>query len=165
MGRARGTGFEKGFKVSSPPVLLADANIFLRFLRNDHPEHSAGAKKLIEAAISGVVVLRVPEIVVADVFYTLTAPQMKIPRPTAARQLAALLQQTGIEILNRADVLETLTLCEIKNVDYGDAALMVEARREKLAIVSYDQDFAKAPEIKALTPIQWLEHEQKRRTS
>jgi predicted nucleic acid-binding protein len=151
--------------MSSPPILLADANILLRFLRNDHPEHSAGAKRLIEAAVSGLVVLRVLEIVVADTFYTLTAPQMKIPRAAAARQLAALLQQTGIEILNRTHVLEALSLCEIKNIDYGDAALMVEARREKLPIVSYDRDFAKAPEIKAFTPIWWLEHEQKRRSS
>ena len=80
----------------APVLMLADANVFLRFLRNDHPQHSAASKKLIEEAAAGTVILRVPEIVVADIFYTLTAPLMKIPRPAAARQLAALLHQAGM---------------------------------------------------------------------
>ena len=33
-----------------PVVMLADANVFLRFLRNDHPEHSPAAKEVIEQA-------------------------------------------------------------------------------------------------------------------
>jgi len=63
-----------------PVVMLTDANVFLRFLRNDHPQHSPAAKKLIEEAAASRVILQVPEIVVADIFYTLTAPMMKIPR-------------------------------------------------------------------------------------
>ena len=108
-----------------PVLMLADANVFLRFLRNDHPKHSPAAKEVIEQAAAGEVILRVPEIVVADIFYTLTAPMMKIPRATAARQLAALLQQPGIDVENRKQVLDTLGHCEAKNIDYGDAALIV----------------------------------------
>jgi len=142
-----------------PVVLLADANIFLRFLRNDHAEHSPAAKKVIAEAAAGSVVLRVLEIVVADIFYTLTAPMMRIPRATAARQLAALLQQPGMDIENRTRVLDILTLCETMNIDYGDAALMVAARvaTPAMPILSYDQDFRKAPEITAFSPLDWLE--------
>lgn len=142
--------------MSAPPILLADANVFLRFLRNDHPEQSAETRKLFEAAAEGRVVLRVPEIVVVDTFYTLTAPRMGVPRIAGARQLAALLQQPGIEVKDRARVLEILSLCELKNIDYCDASLIVEARREKLEIVSYDRDFAKAPEVSAVSPPEWL---------
>lgn len=140
-----------------PVVLLSDANVFLRFLRNDHPEHSPAAKEVMEQAAGGEVILRVPEIVVADIFYTLTAPVMKIPRAPAARQLAALLQQPGIEVENRKRVLDTLGLCETKNIDYGDAALIVFARStvQRLPILSYDQDFAKAPDITAFSPVEW----------
>lgn len=142
-----------------PVVMLADANVFLRFLRNDHTEHSPAAKEVIEQAADGEVILRVPEIVVADIFYTLTAPMMKIPRATAARQLAALLQQPGIDFENRKQVLETLSLCETKNIDYGDAALIVFARSTvlQLPILSYDQDFAKVPDITAFSPLEWLQ--------
>jgi predicted nucleic acid-binding protein len=142
-----------------PVVMLADANVFLRFLRNDHPEHSPAAKEVIERAADCEVILRVPEIVVADIFYTLTAPMMKIPRATAARQLAALLQQPGIDVENRKQVLETLSLCETKNIDYGDAALIVLAKStvQPLPILSYDQDFRKVPEITAFSPVEWLQ--------
>jgi predicted nucleic acid-binding protein len=137
-----------------PVVMLADANVFLRFLRNDHAEHSPAARKLMEEAVAGTVILRVPEIVVADIFYILTAPMMKIPRAPAARQLSALLQQPGMEIENRSRVLDILSLCEAKNIDYGDAALIVAA--QVMPILSYDQDFRKVPEITAFSPVDWL---------
>lgn len=142
-----------------PIVMLADANVFLRFLRNDHPEHSAAAKRIIEEAAAGTVILQVPEIVVADIFYTLTAPMMKIPRAAAARQLAALLHQPGIDVENRHHVFNILGVCESNNIDYGDAALIVAAQNttQKLPILSYDKDFAKVPEITAFSPIEWLQ--------
>jgi len=142
-----------------PVVMLADANVFLRFLRNDHPEHSAAAKRLMEEAAAGAVMLRVPEIVVADIFYTLTAPMMKIPRAAASRQLAALLQQAGMEVENRSRVFDILALCETTNIDYGDAALIVFAQSagQELPILSYDQDFRKVPEITAFSPVEWLQ--------
>jgi predicted nucleic acid-binding protein len=139
-------------------VLLADANVFLRFLRNDHLEHSPAAKRVMEQAVAGEIILRVPEIVVADIFYTLTAPVMKIPRAAAARQLSALLQQSGIEVENRTRVLDILSLCEARNIDYGDAALIVLAQTtEPLPILSYDQDFRKEPAVTAFSPLEWLQ--------
>ena len=142
-----------------PVVMLADANVFLRFLRNDHAEHSPAAKRLIEEAAAGMVILRVPEIVVADIFYTLTAPMMKIPRADASRQLAALLQQSGLEIENRSRVFDILALCETKNIDYGDAALIVFAQgaAQELPILSYDKDFRKVPGVTAFSPLDWLQ--------
>jgi len=142
-----------------PVILLADANVFLRFLRNDHPEHSPAARRVMEQAAAGDVILRVQEIVVADVFYTLTAPVMKIPRTTAARQLSALLQQPGIDVENRHKVFDILSLCETKNIDYGDAALIVFAQSttQPLPILSYDQDFKKEPAVNAFSPVEWLQ--------
>jgi len=142
--------------MSAPEVMLADANIFLRFLRDDHPDHSPAARKLIEAAARGRVILRVQEAVVADIFYTLTAPRMGVARPLGARQLAALLQHPGIDLQDKNRILEILNVCETKNIDYCDAAIIVEARDKKLRIVSYDRDFAKAPDVTAVSPIEWI---------
>jgi predicted nucleic acid-binding protein len=101
----------------------------------------------------------VPEIVVADIFYTLTAPMMKIPRAVAARQLSALLLQPGMDVDNRSRVLDILALCETWNIDYGDAALIVFAQSAtpELPILSYDRDFGKVPEITAFSPMDWLQ--------
>jgi predicted nucleic acid-binding protein len=114
---------------------------------------------LIEEAAAGTVILRVPEIVVADIFYTLTAPMMKIPRATAARQLSALLQQPGIVVENRSRVLDILGLCETRNIDYGNAALIAFAQStvQPHPILSYDRDFGKVPEITAFSPVDWLQ--------
>ena len=140
-------------------VMLADANVFLRFLRNDHPQHSPAAKQLMEEAAASQVMLQVLKIVVADIFYTLTAPMMKIPRALAARQLAALLQQPGIDVENRHRVFNILGLCESRDVDYGDAALMVAAQgaTQKLPILTYDQDFTGVPDLTAFSPVEWLQ--------
>jgi len=142
-----------------PVVMLADANVFLRFLRNDNLEHSTAAKQVIQQAADAEVVLRVPEIVVADIFYTLTAPVMKIPRAAAAKQLSALLQQPGIEVENRSRVFDILSLCETKNIDYSDAALIVFAQSttQPLPILSYDRDFRKEPTVTAFSPVEWLQ--------
>ncbi|MDR3456503.1 MAG: hypothetical protein P4N60_03595, partial [Verrucomicrobiae bacterium] len=91
------------------------------------------------------------------IFYTLTAPMMKIPRSDAARQLAALLQQSGLEVENRSRVFDILALCETKNIDYGDAALIVLAQGAVQELLSYDQDFRKVPGITAFSPLDWLQ--------
>jgi predicted nucleic acid-binding protein len=142
-----------------PVTMLADANVFLRFLRNDHPRHSAAARQVMEEAAASRVILQVPEIVVADIFYTLTAPMIKIPRARAARQLAALLQQPGIEVENRHRVFNILARCEFRDVDYGDAALMVAAETAdpKLPVLTFDHDFTGVPGLTAFSPVEWLE--------
>jgi predicted nucleic acid-binding protein len=160
MGGQNRSYFKKGIEMSTPAVVLADANIFLRFLRNDHPTHSVAARTLMEAAAQGSVTFRVLEVVVVDIFYTLTAPRMGVARPLGARQLASLLQQPGMDVQDRTRILEILTICETKNIDYCDAALIVEARREKFPILSYDRDFAKAPDVAALSPIEWIKKHQ-----
>jgi predicted nucleic acid-binding protein len=139
--------------------MLVDANVFLRFLRNDHPQHSAAAKKLIEEAALGSVVLRVAENVVVDIFYALTGPLMKIPRPNAARKLVALLLQPGIDLDGRHRVFEILNICEKKDIDYGDAALVVAAQSptRNIPILSYERKFALVPEITTFSPVEWLQ--------
>jgi predicted nucleic acid-binding protein len=81
---------------------------------------------------------------------------MGVARPLGARQLAALLQQPGLDVQDKTRVFEILAVCETNNVDYGDAALIFEARREKLPIVSYDRDFEKVLDVTVLTPIAWV---------
>jgi len=89
----------------------------------------------------------------------LTAPGMKIPRAAAARQLCALLQQPGMDVENRSRVMDILGICEAKNIDYGDAALIVLAQSaaQPLPILSYDQDFRKDPSVTAFSPLEWLQ--------
>ncbi|HEY2880942.1 MAG TPA: hypothetical protein VGJ15_00880, partial [Pirellulales bacterium] len=60
-----------------------DANVLLRFLRNDHPRWSPRAARLIEQANRGDVELQVLSVTVAEVFYALKT-SYKVSRRLAA---------------------------------------------------------------------------------
>ena len=103
-----------------------DANIVLRFLRNDDPKQSPAARRLIERAKAGHVVLVLSAVTVAEVFYAFLT-SYKMARSDAARPLAALLRSSVFELENEARVLATLQHVEKLNVDFGDAYLAVTA--------------------------------------
>ena len=69
------------------------------------------------------------------------------------------MQQPGIDVENRKQVLDTLGLCETKNIDYGDAALIIFAQNtgQPLPILSDNKDFSKVPGITAFSPLEWLQ--------
>jgi hypothetical protein len=58
----------------------------------------------------------------------------------------------------RSRILDILTLCETRNIDYGDAALVAAAKgaMQPLPILSNDQDFRKVPAVTAFSPAAWL---------
>jgi predicted nucleic acid-binding protein len=123
-----------------------DANVVLRFLRNDDPKQSLAAKRLIESAKAGHVVLVLSAVTIAEVFYAFRA-SYKMSRPNAARHLGALLRSSVFELENETRVLDTLQHVEKLNVDFGDAYLAVTATESGDSIASFDQDFKKFPQI------------------
>ncbi|MDX6767450.1 MAG: PIN domain-containing protein [Candidatus Methylacidiphilales bacterium] len=127
--------------------LHLDANVILRFLRNDEPVQSAQARQLFTRAERRELDLAVSVLTLAEAFYALRA-SYKIPRPAAARLLANLLQ-TGIFLVEKEPlVLDALERVESKNVDFGDAMLAAEAFAEGVAIASFDLDFKRFKEVK-----------------
>ena len=56
-------------------------------------------------------------------------------------------------------VFDILAICETKNIDYGDAALIVAAQdaTQPIPILSYDLDFRKEPAVTAFSPVEWLQ--------
>ena len=72
-----------------PPVYQMDANVLLRFLRDDHKEYSRKARSLIARANAGELVLEVSAVTVAEIFYTLKSVY-HIDRRSAANTLAVL---------------------------------------------------------------------------
>lgn len=147
--------------MKGPVTMLTDANVFLRFLFNDQPQESAAAKQLFEEAAAGTIILRVPEIMVAEIFYSLTSAA--ISRQLAAKQLSALFHQCGIDLENRQRVFTILNTCEAKDIDYSDAAMVVASldTTTKMPILTSNPDFSKTPEITAFSPIDWLQKRRK----
>ncbi len=124
----------------SRPVHL-DANVILRFLRNDDPQQSPIAAELFKLAQSGELRLIVSPVIVLEVFYVLVKAYA-MPRPEAANILDTFLA-SGLVLCEdggiTADALKRITN---NKISFGDAYLVATAARAKQELVSFDQGIA-----------------------
>jgi predicted nucleic acid-binding protein len=128
-----------------------DANIVLRFLRNDDPRQSSAAKRLIETSQAGQAVLILSPVTIAEVFYAFRA-SYKMTRPDVATVLGNLLRTSVFEVEHEARVLDAMDRVKRSNVDFGDAYLAATAAESKESVASFDEDFRKFSDVKWHVP-------------
>ncbi|WP_019120801.1 PIN domain-containing protein, partial [Brevibacillus massiliensis] len=123
---------------------ILDTKIILRFLANDHPEHSAKAKSFFGQAVSGDVILHLSPIVLAECVYVLKGKLYQLTRNEIADLLTKLLEIQGI-ISQEKDVLFlALSIFAKYNVDFPDAYLAAKSEFESKAIATFNnKDFDK----------------------
>jgi len=127
--------------------LHVDANVLLRFLRNDDPVQSPKARQLFARAERREVELILSVLTVAEAFYAFRS-SYKMPRPDAALVLGNLLQ-TGVFTTEKEFlILDALGRVKSNNVDFGDAMLAAESCAGNQAIASFDTDFKRFPDVK-----------------
>ena len=137
--------------MTAKPTYLLDANILLRFLNNDHPGHSAAAKKLFDDAGAGKVSLRIPFIAITEAIFTLKS-YYGVDRADIGRELLKLLTAPGVTMTCPWWVLEAVEEYQNRNVSFGDACLAAEAKADRTAVASFDRDFDKFPGLKRHEP-------------
>lgn len=98
-----------------------DANVILRFLLNDHPDHSLRAKTLIEKAERGETTLRITQHIISEVVYVLESQGYE--RKEVSDALMQFISISGIEMENADEVMTALIWYRDKNVDFSDALL------------------------------------------
>lgn len=133
------------------PTYLVDTNILLRFLMNDHPKFSSAAKKLIEDAGVGRLVLNIPFITIVETIYTLQS-YYEIDRADIGRELLKILSAPGISLTCPGWILEAVDAYRSRNVSFGDACVAAEARSEGIAVASFDRGLGKFPDVKRYEP-------------
>ena len=122
----------------SSETALADTNLFIRYLEQDHAEHSQAARALLERVRSGELTLVVTPMVMAELVWTLTS-FYKRDKKTVSAWLLAICNTPGIEVEERGRVIQALVWFEEKNTDFIDAynaAWLLEQDFEK--IVTFD---------------------------
>jgi predicted nucleic acid-binding protein len=137
--------------VTAAPIYELDANILLRFLRNDHADHSPRAARLIREATEGKAVLRVSAVTVAEAFYALKV-SYKVPRRVAAQTLASALGSRAFRLSEPARILDSLVRVIAANVDFGDAYLASTAAEAGIDVASFDRDIDRFKDIKRFEP-------------
>jgi len=123
-----------------------DANVLLRFMRNDDPVQSPQARSLLIRAKKGELQLAISVLTVAEVFYALRA-SYKLPRAMAAEALLRLLQTGAIEVEQEHLLDLALERVIAANVDFGDAMLAAEAVAAGDEVASFDKDFSRFSDV------------------
>ncbi|MSU51733.1 MAG: PIN domain-containing protein [Opitutus sp.] len=131
--------------------LHLDADVVLRFLRDDDVKQSPAARRLIGEANEGKVVLVLSTVTVAEIFYALRA-SYKLPRPEIATLLDGLVRSGVFEVEYEVRLLAALARVRTANVDFGDAWLAAAAGEAGEAVASFDEDFGKFPDVEWVRP-------------
>lgn len=124
-----------------------DANIILRFLRDDDAKQSPVAGKLFQKAAEGKAALFVSAVTINEVFFAL-ATHYNLSQPEIARKLIPLIRAGVAEFEHEASLLDALDRVIDTNVDFGDAYLAAFAVAHNDTVASFDKDFKKFKDVK-----------------
>ena len=131
---------------------FADANVILRFLVGDPPRLAKRARSLFEAVERGDLRLFIDELVLAEVAWVLRS-FYRFDAARIAAVLQTLLAHEGLEVTDRAGLLEALATFADRNVDFVDAVVAVHMDRQGTGkIYSFDADFDRLPGVTRLVP-------------
>lgn len=130
---------------------MIDTNVLLRFLRADHPKHSAASRVLFERAAAGSCMLLVPEIVIAEAVWVLSS-FYKAKRGAIAETLTVLIEHPGISCPGSPILRDALHRFSTTRVDFADCYLAALAKATGTSIASFDGDFDEFDDVPRLTP-------------
>ena len=133
------------------PRYHLDANVVLRFLRNDDTNQSPAAARLFASAKAGKVRLTISAVTVAEAFYVLSRVY-RHTKADAAAKLLPLMQSEVLEVDNRPRVLDALQRVTKANVDFGDGYLASAAVEHGDGIASFDEDLQSFTDVATVVP-------------
>ena len=132
-------------------TLLLDTNVIIRFLTGDHPTHSPHSRNLFARAAAGEVTLVLTDLALAESAWVLQS-FYDLDRAAIAAALKGMVESTGIEVQNRAIVVNALRNFAQTDVNFVDAYHAAVATAESIGIASFDRDFDQFAGIKRIEP-------------
>ena len=130
---------------------LVDTNVLLRFFTGEPPEMAVKARRLVERADNGDVILVVVPIIVAEVIYTLES-FYNMERKEIAEKMLSFLESRGIEAVESNRIKDALKRCRDRNAHFADAYLAAAAVELENPIASFDRDFDKFKDVRRIEP-------------
>jgi predicted nucleic acid-binding protein len=128
-----------------------DTNVLARFFMGDPPEMALKARRLVERADKGDLILVVLPVIVAELVYTLES-FYGIDRKEVATRLLAFLQSRGIEAIESSRIVAALHRSRDRNAHFTDAYLAAAAVEMGNPIASFDRDFDKFKDVQRIEP-------------
>jgi predicted nucleic acid-binding protein len=130
---------------------LIDTNVLARFFTGEPRELADKARRLVERADNGEVVLVVLPLIVAELIYTLES-FYEMERKEVAAKLLSFLQSRGIEAVEAVRISNALKRCRERNAHFADAYLAASAIEMEMPIASFDRDFDKFKDVQRIEP-------------
>jgi predicted nucleic acid-binding protein len=132
-------------------TLLLDANVVLRYLTNDVPAMADACERLFERAAKGHVALKVTDVCLAELAWTLGSFYRLSPAEVADK-LTALINMPGLLFSNVDILLEALDRYRSHSVDFIDAYHAAVAVAHGVPVCSYDRDYNKFADVHRKEP-------------
>jgi predicted nucleic acid-binding protein len=123
-----------------------DANVILRFLRNDNPKQSPAAARLFQKAAGGKAAVFVSAVTINEVFYAFTS-FYKVSHAGTAKIILPFVRTGVVEFEHEACLVDALQKVITENVDFGDAWLAATAAANHEQVASFDHDLKKFKDI------------------
>ena len=124
---------------------ILDTNIIIRFLANDHEEHSPAAYRLFEKASQGEATLYLDPIVIAECVHVLKGKYYRLSKTEILTVLKKIIENPQVEADNKDLLISALICFEQYNIDYPDAYLASLAEKQRITVATFKtKDFEKA---------------------
>jgi len=132
---------------------FVDTNVFLRFLTNDDLPKARRAEVLFKKAVAGEVTLQTSLLVIAEIILTLES-FYRLAKDDIADKVGRILNTPNLNCPSANEVLESLDLYVMKNVDFIDAFHGVMLRQAGIKqILTYDKKhFARMDWLSVVEP-------------
>jgi predicted nucleic acid-binding protein len=130
---------------------LVDTNVLARFFTGEPPAMAVRARRLVERADNGEIILVILPVIVAELVYTLES-FYGMARKDVATKLLSFLGSRGIKAVEAARIADALTRCRDRSTHFADAYLAASAAELDNPIASFDRDFDKFKDIRRLEP-------------
>jgi predicted nucleic-acid-binding protein len=121
---------------------IVDANVILRYLLADQPDHFRKADQFMGQVKVGEVGVFIPEGVIIECVYVLLK-FYKVPRPEIVESLVGILNYKGVINENRRLLIKSLRLFQEKNVDIVDAMVYTLSEEYGWSYFTFDKDLKK----------------------
>lgn len=129
-----------------------ETNVFLRHLRQDHPDHSPRATAYLARIERGEIRARIAQTVIFETVFTLQRFYRQ-PKPAIRDAFLPLIELPGIVLPGKRRLRKAFGYYVDHNVSFADAYHAALVEHLKLdGIVSFDRDFDRIPGIQRLEP-------------
>ena len=132
---------------------IIDTNVILRFLLQDHSDHSPKANAFFQQLEREEVIGEIPEPVVFEVIFTLDR-HYKLPRPEIVTLLESVLANNGVVFSQQDRFEQALSLYQSQpGLSIVDCYLAIEAVESGISnVASFDRRIGRVPGVTRFDP-------------